>query len=93
MGPDAKDGRGWTPLRWASANRYEAIVQLLLEAKVDVDSRDNGGQTSLSWAAYRGHAAIIKLLLEHGADADSKDTKYGGTPLPRAAPKYEHKKG
>ena len=76
-----------TPLSWAAGGGHEAVVKLLLEAKVDVDSKDRSRWTPLSWAARGGHEAVVKLLLATGkVDVNSKD-KYHRTPLSLAAEK------
>jgi ankyrin repeat protein len=82
-----KDNDGRSPLSWAAANGYTAVVKLLLETgEVDVDSRDSHyGRTPLSWAAGNGREAVVKLLLAIGkVDADSRDNE-GRTPLSWAA--------
>ena len=53
---------------------HEAVVELLLEKRTDVECKSNNGRTPLSWAAENGHEAIVKLLLEKRADVESKMT-------------------
>lgn len=48
-------------------------MQLLLEAKANVDAKANDGRTALHWAAENRHEAVVKLLLEKGAELESKD--------------------
>ncbi|PVH69381.1 hypothetical protein DL98DRAFT_439187 [Cadophora sp. DSE1049] len=76
--PNAKDSHDRTPLSWAAAKGYEAVVKLLLERNdVDVDSRDNIGQTPLSLAAEYGHQIIAKLLLDTGKVNPDAKVSYG----------------
>ncbi|KAJ5890509.1 uncharacterized protein N7473_006737 [Penicillium subrubescens] len=59
-----KDFDGWTPLAWAAFMGHEAVIKLLLEARVDVHSVDSEGSTPLSWAVSEGNEAAMKLLQE-----------------------------
>ena len=53
------------PLCIAAANRYEAVVKLLLDGdKVDANSKDKDGQTPLHLTARNGHETVVKLLLD-----------------------------
>ena len=86
--PDTlKSQYGLTPISWASGNRYDAVVKLLLRKDgVDPDLNDSQyGRTPLSWAAGCGHEAVVKLLLGTGRiEVNSKDDD-GRTPLSWAA--------
>jgi ankyrin repeat protein len=78
---EAKEPKyGWTALCGAAGNVHEAMVRLLLEAKVDIDGKDNDGWTALHGAAY-GHAEVVRLLLEAKADVEAKESKYEWTAL------------
>jgi hypothetical protein len=68
----------------AANTGHEAVVQLLLEAKADIESKDRFRQTPLSLSAVNGHEAIVKLLLKAKADKESED-RDGQTPLSLAA--------
>ncbi|UKZ81834.1 hypothetical protein TrVFT333_009610 [Trichoderma virens FT-333] len=75
---DCKDIRfGRTALSWASAGGHKAIVQLLLDARVDVNSTDNDGWTSLHWASEKGHEDVVRLLLDRGAKIGYQKTLPG----------------
>jgi len=79
---DIADGRGLTPLAWATEGGHEGIVKLLLDRKeVNPDSRDDHGQTPLWRAAEGGREGIVKLLLDRKeVNPDSRDD-HGQTPL------------
>jgi len=83
--PDSKDSEyGRTPLWWAAAGGYDAVVKLLLaEDGVDPDAKDTEyGRTPLSWAAANGYNEMVKqLLTADGVDPNSRDANYGRTPL------------
>jgi ankyrin repeat protein len=64
----------------AAENGKEAVVQLLLEHKVEIGARDNDGETPLHMAAKNGNEAVAQLLLEHKTNIDAKNT-YGQTAL------------
>ena len=67
------DDNSRTLLSWAAEKGHEAVVQLLLESKVDVNAKDMYGRTPLLCAAKKGHKAIVQLLLKSKADADAND--------------------
>jgi ankyrin repeat protein len=74
---DTKDNDGRTPLSWAAAQGYEAVVKLLLAREdVEADAKDYIDQTPLWWAALGGHEAVVKLLLARDdVAANSKDSR------------------
>src|SRR5262249_318780 len=57
-----------TRLPDAAMNGDRAVVQSLLQEKVDVNSAQGDGTTALHWAAYRDDLEMAKLLIESGAN-------------------------
>jgi len=51
----------------ASVKGYAMIVELLLDAKADVNVKDKQGNTALSGAERAGHAEIVRMLRAAGA--------------------------
>lgn len=66
---DAKNVDSVPALSWAAWMGHEAIVQLLLERKVDANEKNNR-KTPLHRAAARGHETVVRLLLEHKTDVN-----------------------
>ena len=58
---------------------HSEVVQILLEAGVNVNAKDNVSQTPLHRATRRENEALIRLLLKYGAAVDCKDDD-GRTP-------------
>ncbi|KAK0704291.1 ankyrin repeat-containing domain protein [Lasiosphaeris hirsuta] len=83
---ESKDRSGWTPLSHAVESGNEAVVQLLLEKRADVESEDRSteGVSLLSWASGNGLIAVVRLLLLKGTDLNSQD-QFQQTPLIWAA--------
>jgi ankyrin repeat protein len=75
---------GETPLYVASRNGHPTVLELLIQAKAEVDTVMADGYTPLCIASYNGHTDIIKLLLQAGAGVD-KPMKHGYTALLIAA--------
>lgn len=72
-------------LHEASRNGHKTIVQILVEAGVDVDTR-NLHSTPLIIASRRRQIETMKVLLEAGADVNTSHIFYG-TPLSSASNK------
>jgi hypothetical protein len=71
---------GATALMRAAYGGDTAMVQVLLEAKADVNLQDDYGGTALIYAAQGNHAGIVRILLRAGADP-SLESKNGMTAL------------
>jgi ankyrin repeat protein len=61
---------------------YESpkVIELLLDAKADLDARDSEGRTALMLHSFFGSVQTVKLLIEAGADLNAKNN-YGETAL------------
>ncbi|KAK9325496.1 GDPD-domain-containing protein [Lipomyces orientalis] len=66
----------------AAKSNYADIIQLLIEAGLDVDYADDVlGETALYVAAKFGHSESAEMLLKHGANTEIAENTYGWTPL------------
>ena len=77
------EGGGTAILRAVDAGN-EAMVNLLLDYKVDMETRDDLNRGLLHSAAIDGYEGIVRLLLEKGLDSNAQDQN-GKTPLHDAA--------
>jgi ankyrin repeat protein len=73
---------GAVPLEIAAQNGHAETVQILLEARANVNHQNKTGCTALFAAALMGHSEVVKLLLEAGAS--DIPTKFGDTALSQA---------
>lgn len=71
--PNARDGRGVTPLQLAVNLGFQEGVQLLIDKKVLIDEPNSSGETPLISAVHRHDIAIMRMLLKAGADPDRSD--------------------
>ena len=81
---NAKTFDGTTPLILAARLAIEGMVDLLIEAEVDVNLADDQGKTALHWAASVNNIEAVNVLLANGANRDAQDNK-DETPLFLAA--------
>ncbi|KAL8827387.1 MAG: hypothetical protein Q9191_003212 [Dirinaria sp. TL-2023a] len=71
-------------LALATKSNYVVIVNLLVEAGVDLDYQDDQGETALHVAARFGHADCAAALLHHAgrkANTEVAEHSFGWTPL------------
>ena len=83
LNPNAKDGRGRSPLFDAVKGPSPELVALLVEGGADVNAKDNAGKTPLVEAAQAGSPENAVILVEKGADIAQTDSQ-GWTPLHHA---------
>lgn len=81
---------GYTMLALAAAEGKEAVVDLLIKNKANLDLAMNTGATPLFLAAGRGHIRIVQALLDAKANPDLKT--HVGTTVNQVAEAYGHKK-
>lgn len=59
--------QGLRPLHYATYQKYEKAVGLLLVRGCDVNAMDDVGYTALHLCAERGYAELMVTLIEHSA--------------------------
>ena len=64
-------------LVWAAAFGRLPVVELLVQAGVNVNTQDDQGFTPLHWAAAKGRLDIAQVLLDAGANPQLRN-HYGG---------------
>lgn len=78
------EAKGQPFIVWAADRYYsseaERAVEILIEAKVDVNQQDAEGNTALHRAAYNRNNTVAGMLLDAGADMLVKN-KNGQTPF------------
>ena len=74
----------WSALLSDKNANPAVMVNVLLEADVDLEARDNHGMTALIWAAWNNHIGLVQILIEVGADVNRMDNS-GWTALMRAS--------
>ncbi|KAK7079725.1 Histone-lysine N-methyltransferase ehmt1, partial [Halocaridina rubra] len=79
-----QDEGGWTPLVWASENRFINVVKFLLDRGGNPQLCDVEQNTALHWAAFSGSTQICSMLLDRGCSLRSMNA-HGDTPLHIAA--------
>ena len=72
-----------TALHLAASKGHADTVELLLDAKANIEAENQYGQRALHIAALKGHVNIVKLLLARGAKVN-RTNDFGVTPLETA---------
>ena len=62
---DVKNKKGNSPLWLACNGGHLDVVQLLVNAKADVDSQDNRKVSCLMAAFRKGHLKVVKWMVKH----------------------------
>ena len=67
---DAKstDGHGITPLMCAVNKGNEAMIDLLIAHRADINKPNDFGETPVMYAARNGNSDLIKKMVHYGAD-------------------------
>ena len=79
--PNARDGKGRTPLHLAVQTKpCVDVAKILLEAGADPNAQDVYGKTPLHYAVMHDNPRIVSLFLKYGADPTIRDAS-GLTPL------------
>ena len=69
-----------------AASRGELeVVEVALDAGVDLDAKDVDGTTALMAASFRGCTELVRLLVTRGASINVVQERYRWTPLIAAA--------
>jgi hypothetical protein len=83
---NANTGRlQYTPLHWAAYYGHLEIAELLISRGADLDAEDPDYSTPLYLAAEQGHPKVVEFLISKGAEVNVKSSRWGYTPLHRAA--------
>jgi hypothetical protein len=85
--PNTQDGRGWSPLMWATAEGHRKIVELLLEHGADPNVINYLGRSAIMYASNYGFYEIAKALLEKGGTPNPSSEITEHPPLSAAAHK------
>jgi ankyrin repeat protein len=68
------------PLHSAASGGHQEIVEMLLNARSNVDTIAGSGRTALQYAALKGHRVVVTTLLKAGANVNLA-TAFGETAL------------
>ncbi|KAJ8279915.1 hypothetical protein COCON_G00069810 [Conger conger] len=69
---NAQDQQGATLLHIAAANGYQAVGELLLEQRAQVEQKDSDGWTPLHAASCWAQIQMVELLVAHGGSLNTK---------------------
>ncbi|HBE79411.1 MAG TPA: hypothetical protein DDW65_16800, partial [Firmicutes bacterium] len=69
------DFYGYTALINASDKGYAEIVQLLADAKANLNAKDGNEQTPLMLAAKKNSVEVVKILIAKKASVNQKNSK------------------
>ena len=75
----------YTPLHWAAYYGHLEIAEILISRGADLDAEDPDYSTPLYLAAEEGHPKVVEFLISKGAEVNVKSSRWGYTPLHRAA--------
>jgi thiosulfate/3-mercaptopyruvate sulfurtransferase len=64
----ARNADGNNALWLACVGQHLAMLDLLIEAGIDMNNRNDNGATALMYAASSGRTEVVALLLARGAD-------------------------
>lgn len=65
---------GITPLIAACSEGHTEIVQMLVDAKADINTKDADGTTALMAASARGHFDVVTILVKAGAKVNEQNS-------------------
>ena len=75
--PNARDGKGNTPLIDAVVGGYDQLIPVLIDGKASPNLGNSSGETPLIMAVHRRDADTVRVLLKAGADPDQTDSLAG----------------
>ncbi|MBX9795527.1 ankyrin repeat domain-containing protein [Sphingomonas sp.] len=75
--PNARDGRGNTPLLVAVNGGHDELIAIFVAAKANVNLANQAGETPLIIAVQRRSMAMIEELVKAGANPDQPDNVAG----------------
>ena len=73
----ARNKKYGNALQAASAKGYEQLVQMLLEAGVDVNAQRGEHGNALQAALSNGHEKVAQMLLDKGANVNAHGGAFG----------------
>ncbi len=79
---------GRTALHTYNSYREVGVIDMLVQAGIDVDAQDSDGETALLNATYRSLTRIARRLLELGADVNATNRSSGYSAL-HSATQYD----